>query len=77
MDYKIPFTIMFPAKPYDRCVSMATHYKKMQRVLLGYENTGLVVFSVNKGAVKQKINFLEQDPSLKKLLACTWTPDCT
>jgi len=49
----------------------------MQRILLAYENTGVVVFSVNKGAVKQKVIFPEQDPSLKKVLACAWTPDCS
>ena len=57
LNYKIPFTILFPGKPSHRVTSMAVHPKKMQRVLIGYDSVGILVFSVNKGKDIQRIDF--------------------
>jgi len=36
LDYKIPFSVLYPGQAPDCVLDMATHYKKMQRILVAF-----------------------------------------
>lgn len=52
---------MFPERQFDTVMDMKLNPQKMHRLLIAYENTAVVMFSLNKHKDIQRIEFSEYD----------------
>lgn len=70
----IRFKHIFPELQSDIVSSMTLNPSKMHRILIAYEETAVIVFSLNKNREIQRIHFSMYDKDRGKALAVEYVP---
>ncbi|CDW73878.1 syntaxin-binding protein 5-like [Stylonychia lemnae] len=70
----IRYKILFPDKSSDLVIDMKTNPQHMHRLLIAYQNTAIVMYSLNKNRDIQRIHFSMYDNDRGKALAIEFIP---
>ena len=70
----IRYQVLFPERNNDIVSDMRLNPLKMHRILIAYEETAVIVFSLNKNREIQRIHFSEYDKDRGKALAVEYVP---